>query len=95
MIDEYHSEVKDQGFEVIAINLDEDVDDAESFLTKNPVHYAVAVDPEGKTPKMYNVQAMPTSYMIDKKGKIRYVHKGFKPKDMKKIQEYAEKLLAE
>ena len=95
LLNEYYNDLDDAGFEIVAVNLDSDTDDARAFLKKKPVDYPVGIDTEGKTPKAYGVKAMPTSYIIDKKGVIRYVHKGFKPKDMKKIQKLVAELLAE
>lgn len=78
VLDRLHRELKAQNFEVIAVNLDENKDDALAFLQDNPVNFTVAYDGEGKCPEAYQVMAMPSSYIIDKNGVIRKVHLGFR-----------------
>ncbi len=67
-----------KGFKIIAINLDSDKAAAKSFLKKHPAKFTIAYDPEGKTPNMYKLKVMPTSYLIDRRGNLVNVHKGFK-----------------
>ncbi len=78
---------------MVAINLDEDTDDAKTFLKQFPVSYPILIDPEGKTPEKYELPGMPTSFLIDKKGRIQKIHVGFKPKEMKKIRSQVISLL--
>jgi len=93
MLNELRKELRSKGFEVIAVNLDEDKKDAQTFLKQFPVSYPVLLDPKGKVPQKYNLPGMPTSYLIDRKGKIRKVHIGFKKQDMSKIRKQVMSLL--
>jgi len=94
-LNKLHNELYKQDFEVIAINLDEDKNDALEFLQHNPVKFTVAYDSEGKCPSGYNVMAMPTSYIIDKQEIVREVHLGFKEDSINKIRKTVLALLAE
>ena len=67
-----------KGLKIIAVNLDSNHSDAKKFLQKNPAKFTIAYDPDGATPQKYKLQVMPTSYLIDKKGNLLKVHKGFK-----------------
>ena len=67
-----------KGFKIIAINLDSDRSAAKSFLKKHPAKFTIAYDPQGKTPNLYELKVMPTSYLIDRRGNLVNVHKGFK-----------------
>lgn len=69
------------GLEVVAVNLDENVDDANKFLAGTPAKFTVAFDAKGQIPRQYGVKGMPTSYLIDREGKIVYQHMGFNAKD--------------
>ncbi len=89
------NELFDQGFEVIAINVDEDSRDARQLLQQFPVDYAIAMDPSGKCPKQYNIMAMPSAYLIDRQGIIRNIHLGFRKRDEKEIRNHVMALLAE
>lgn len=83
------------GFEILAINVDENSEDAKSFLKENPVDYKIAYDPNGDCPQKFAVKAMPSSYLVDKAGKIRLIHLGFRDEDEAKIQDQVSNLLAE
>lgn len=82
-----------QGFEVIAINLDEEKEDAMEFLKEFPVSYPTARDVEGTTPDKYGLQGMPTAYLIDRKGKVSLVHEGFKKTDSEELSAHIATLL--
>lgn len=78
---------KDKGFEVVAINMDENVKDANDFLTKFAVTFPIARDASGKVAEQYNLKGMPTGYIIDKKGVISYISVGFDSKEEKAIED--------
>jgi thiol-disulfide isomerase/thioredoxin len=67
----------DQGLQIIAINLDTEKVLAKAFLDKVPAQIPVIYDPQGKIASDYQLLGMPSSYVIDKKGNIRFSHKGF------------------
>jgi len=83
------------GFEIIAINVDENSEEAKQFLGSNPVDYLMAFDPKGDCPAKFDVKGMPSSYLVDKTGKIRKVHVGFRDEDQAMIREHVSSLLAE
>ncbi len=89
------NELHEQGFEVIAINVDEDSEDARKLLQEYPVDYLIAMDPSGQCPKQYGVMAMPSVYFIDRQGIIRFIHLGFRKRDEKEIRNHVMELLAE
>ena len=66
-----------QGLQIIAINLDTEEALAKAFLDKIPAEIPIIYDPEGKIASDYQLVGMPSSYLIDKEGKIRFSHKGF------------------
>ena len=67
----------DQGLKIIAINLDSEKALALEFLNKVPAHIPIIYDPQGNIASDYQLLGMPSSYLIDKEGKIRSSHKGF------------------
>ncbi len=85
---------KDQGFEVIAITLDESPGDATAFLRKYPAAFTVAFDRKGKVAEAYGLKVMPTSYLIDKKGYITGVYEGFNKEHKNRIETAIEELIA-
>jgi len=89
------NEQKDRGFEIIAINVDEETQQARKFLADFPVDYPNAYSSTGDCPEKYDVKAMPSSYFIDRKGKVRYVHLGFRHTDEDDIRKKVLELLKE
>ena len=89
------NEFLDQGFEIIAISVDENPEIARQFLQQHPVDYLIAMDPGGQCPKEYDVQAMPSAFFIDRKGKIRYIHLGFRDSDKEEIRNRVIELITE
>ncbi|MDH5183222.1 MAG: TlpA family protein disulfide reductase [Gammaproteobacteria bacterium] len=87
------SKYKKQGLRVITINLDKDKAELKRFLRDFRINFPVGLDPNGKVAQRYRVKAMPSSYLIDRKGRVRYVHLGFLQKDEKKTEERIKKLL--
>jgi thiol-disulfide isomerase/thioredoxin len=94
-LNELEQDLKDQGLQVIAINLDESSEDAKAFLAKTPAQFIVAADSNEQCARNFDVQAMPSSYLIDRNGIIRHIQLGFRPGEAKELRTLAEQLLAE
>ena len=86
-------EFRKKGFEVIAINLDEERDDAMEFLKEFPVAFPTARDTSGEVPEAYGLVGMPTAYLIDRKGYVQLVHEGFKKSDIEELKQKISTLL--
>ena len=82
-----------EGFKVIAINLDESREKANTFLKQVPAGFDVAFDPRGNTAESYNIKAMPSSYIIDKHGKVVHANLGFRGNDEEKLEEKIRNLI--
>ena len=89
------AELGQRGFEVYAINVDEQEADALEFLARVPVSYPVVRDAEGKTPAAWGILGMPTGYLIDGEGVVRQVHQGYKKSDGEKLRAAIVQLLGE
>lgn len=73
------SKYQDLGFTILAVNVDENQEDADRFLSAVPVDFPVLYDSSSKVSEMYEVDAMPTTVMIDRDGNKRFLHRGYKP----------------
>jgi thiol-disulfide isomerase/thioredoxin len=76
-LDAIYREYQPRGVEVLAVNLDEDRRHADGFLAAHPHRMPVMFDPKGVTPEAFGVKGMPTSYVIDRAGSIRFIHMGY------------------
>jgi cytochrome c biogenesis protein CcmG, thiol:disulfide interchange protein DsbE len=70
-----------RGLQVVAINLDRQRAEADTFLAAVPAHFVVAFDPQGDTPRRYAVKGMPTSVLIGADGVVLRQHAGFRDDD--------------
>ncbi len=84
-----------EGLEVVAINLDQEVELATDFLQEVPAQFTVLLDTDAQLPGEYGVMGMPSSYLIDRNGKIRAQHIGFHSDRVKGYEDTIKALLAE
>ncbi|MGH8850916.1 MAG: TlpA family protein disulfide reductase [Casimicrobiaceae bacterium] len=66
-----------RGLTIVAVNVDKNRADAARFLERTPAQFTVVYDQDGATPLTYAVQGMPSSYLIDARGKIVDIEQGF------------------
>jgi thiol-disulfide isomerase/thioredoxin len=87
----------DPKFELIAVNIDNDKAKMQQFLDKlSPKPgFQIIADNEQQIPALFNIEAMPTTIFIDKKGKIRFRHDGFKQSYINDFNEELTQLLKE
>lgn len=88
-------DLRDQGLAVLGINLDEDPQDAQRFLERFPARFTVVADPGGQCARAFGVEGMPASYVIDRRGIVRYGHVGFRSGEAKALRQKIEQLLSE
>jgi thiol-disulfide isomerase/thioredoxin len=94
-LSQMRSDYAARGFEVIAVNVDEQPQDGLDFLKKYPVTYPTVRDAEGRIAHLYDVKTMPMSYLIDRQGVVRLVHQGFNKKDTPQLRAAVTQLLGE
>ena len=94
LLNKLHTKLKEQGFEVVAVNLDENKLLGEKFLQEVPVDFTVLRDEKGEWADKYVVESMPTSFIIDKNGVVQKIHHGFSSDDIKELEAKITELLA-
>lgn len=68
-----------KGLVIIAVNVDHDRDRADAFLQHNPAQFKIVYDADGAIAQKYDFKDMPTTVLIGRDGKVRYLHNGFYP----------------
>jgi thiol-disulfide isomerase/thioredoxin len=76
-LDAIYGDYRGRGLEIVAVNLDEKRRDADAFLDKYPHRLTVLFDPTGLSALKFGVKGMPTSFLLDKAGTIRFTHMGY------------------
>ncbi len=67
----------EKDFVIVLVNVDRKQSKADRFLSRIPAPVPTLYDPKGKIARQFDIKAMPTSVLIDRKGRIRYVHSGY------------------
>jgi thiol-disulfide isomerase/thioredoxin len=94
VMQDLHQRYAKEGLVIIAVNVDENRADMEKFLKKNGVTFAVLRDANQKLVERAGVATMPTSFLIDREGKVRFMHNGFRGAETgKKYDEEIQSLL--
>jgi thiol-disulfide isomerase/thioredoxin len=86
---------QDLGFTILAVNVDENPAKANLLLDDIAVSFPILFDQDDNTSKLYDVRAMPTTVIVDRDGKQRFVHLGYKTGDEAKYQKVVKALLRE
>jgi thiol-disulfide isomerase/thioredoxin len=66
-----------QGLTIIAVSVDEKRENMQAFLKTAKVSFTVVGDARHKLVAAADIRTLPTSFLIDRAGKIRFVHAGF------------------
>lgn len=90
-----YQEYQDLGFEILAVNVDDEANKADVLLNDIEVTFPVLYDTSGEVSKLYDVSAMPTTVMIDRDGNQRLVHLGYRAGDEKKYEKALKVLMRE
>jgi thiol-disulfide isomerase/thioredoxin len=97
ILEEMYRKYRPMGFTLLAVNVEPDMKDAEEkFLAKiAPVTFPIAMDKENGVSKLYGVNAMPSTVLVDRKGNLRWLHRGYKPGDENEYLDAVRTLLRE
>jgi peroxiredoxin len=66
------------GFTVFGVNVEQNRAMADKILRDIPVTFPVLFDDDNRVSEQYDVDAMPATVLVDRKGEIRFMHRGYK-----------------
>ncbi len=93
-MNDIQSKYAEQGFTVISVNLDVEKSFALDFLKDSPASFPVLYDPQSKSARALKVKAMPSSFLLNRQGKIVKGHQGFFADKVSEYESEIEALLA-
>lgn len=91
---EMQNTYREQGLTIIAVNIDVERADAEKFLTDFAVNFNIIYDPDAVIGRQYQLKGMPSSFLIDKEGIVRYQHTGFVIDKLDQYEQHIKTLIA-
>jgi peroxiredoxin len=81
LLESIYKKYNRMGFTLIGVNVEPDSNAANQWLKQTPVSFPILYDKDSKVSKMYDVAGMPSTVIIDRTGKVRVLHRGYKPGD--------------
>ena len=91
----FHSKYKSLGVSVWGVNVEQENQAGRDFLADLDLSFPIFFDSSNKISASYQVEAMPTTVIVDRSGKVRYVFRGYKDGYEKKYAKAIKKLIRE
>ncbi len=79
LLDELYDRYQRVGFNLLGVNIDDDSSRAMKMVADLGVSFPVLFDARKEVSKLYQVNAMPVTVLVDRDGNVRHVHHGYKP----------------
>jgi len=95
LLDELYSRYQRVGFSLLGVNIDDDSGRAMDMIEELGVNFPVLFDARKEVSKLYEVEAMPVTVIVDRTGTVRYIHHGYKPGYENKYLDQIRSLLRE
>ncbi len=79
LLDELYGRYQRVGFNLLGVNIDDDSRRAMAMVNELGISFPVLFDEDKKVSKLYEVEAMPLTLLLDREGTVRHVHHGYQP----------------
>jgi peroxiredoxin len=79
ILEQLNHQYHNKGVTLIGVNVEPDSAAATAWLKATPVSFPILYDVDSKVSKLYEVQGMPNTVILDRKGVVRYIHRGYSP----------------
>ena len=79
LLDDLYGRYQRVGFSLLGVNIDDDSRRAMQMVEELGVTFPVLFDASKEVSKLYQVEAMPVTVIVDRTGTVRHVHHGYKP----------------
>ena len=85
----------DRPLEIVALDSAETAEEVSAFLSRMKLSFPILLDPDGSNTRRWKVFALPTSFLLDAEGRVRYVLTGPTDWDEGEAMQVIESLLEE
>jgi peroxiredoxin len=73
-----YGKYRDAGFTLLGVNIDDDQGKAINLATRLGLQFPVLLDTDKKVSRLYDLSTMPSTLLIDRDGRVRYLHLGYR-----------------
>ena len=77
-LNKLYDKYRSAGFVLLGVNVDQDARQASELALKLGVKFPILLDSEKTVSRLYDLSTMPTTVLIDRDGRVRYVHNGYR-----------------
>jgi peroxiredoxin len=95
LLNKIYAQYRAAGFMLLAVNVDDSRKDAEAMLKRLNLRFPTLFDGNKSVAKLYGVDTMPATLVIDRDGRVRYVHRGYYDGYERKYEQQVRELLKE
>lgn len=81
LLEQLQAKYEPLGFTLLGVNVEPDSTAAVAWLKGVPVTFPILFDTRNTVAESFGVQGMPSSVFVDREGRVRYVHRGYKSGD--------------
>jgi len=93
LLNNLYNKYKNKGFVLLGVNIDEKSTLANKMIKELKINFPVLFDKTQTTSEAYDLKAMPSTFIIDKNGIVRFAHYGYKSGYEKKYEKDVKSLL--
>ncbi len=90
-----YDKYRSTGFVLLGVNIDDDPRAAADLAAKLGLRFPVLLDTDKKVSRVYDMSAMPATLLVDRDGRVRYIHRGYRDGVEKTYEEQVRSLLKE
>ena len=95
-MEKLHQKFKDEGFQIVAVSVDQKANQMQRFLNKQKPSFATPHDAGQQLVEAAEISVMPSSFLVDRQGVIRFAHEGWHGKEsVENLTDQIQTLLAE
>ncbi|HUN93444.1 MAG TPA: TlpA disulfide reductase family protein [Burkholderiaceae bacterium] len=73
-----YEKYRGSGFQLLGMNIDDDPRNATATAARLGVRFPVLLDTDKRVSRLYDLTTMPSTLLIDRSGRVRYVHLGYR-----------------
>jgi peroxiredoxin len=95
LLNKIYAQYRAAGFMLLAVNVDDNRKDAEAMLKRLGLRFPTLFDDSKAVAKLYGVDTMPATLVIDRDGRVRFVHRGYYEGYERKYEQQVRELLKE
>jgi peroxiredoxin len=66
------------GFVLLGVNVDDDAKAAAALASQLGLRFPVLLDTDKQVSRLYDMSSMPATLLVDRDGKVRFLHRGYR-----------------